>query len=296
MKISFLKIIKDIIKKTPGLSKILYPFLSDLVFNVQRALRRLKLNGRKDENSLKGENSGREVLIIEIDYGGLGDSLLMSHLPRLAKESGRYSAVYLSNLTAFRNASIRQVVWELNPYVDGFVNKSGILLRNSFKKNGISLLNFKVRDGMNLLDEIMLAYGFDDGLRFHDPELYYQPKRLPEFADKVIFDPNWVTPLNEEITASSLERYFRGNGIKVDMQFEPRKKSRPLVSCSSYIRDDSFEQFCDIVFSCKEIYCFATGTAVLAAAIGKKAHVFYGKEMRPEFLFSRTHKYINLEF
>lgn len=292
---SLLTVLKTTLKTTPGLSSYVYPFLYDAVFNVQRELRRIKLIMHRGKVAPTKDINDSTTLIIEIAYGGLGDTLLHSHLPRLAKESGRYSTVLFSNITPFRNPAHQRVVWQLNPYVDGFVNKPGVLFQDLLKKKGISPVKFRMRDGMNLLDEIMLAYGFDDGLRFHEPELYYKPNRLGEFSDKVIFDPNWVSPLNDGNTVSRIERYFAENGIKIDMQFEPRKNSRPLAFCSTHIWDQSFEHFCDIIYSCKDIYCFATGTAVLAASIGKKANVFYHKGIKSEFLFSKRHNYINLD-
>jgi hypothetical protein len=78
------------------------------------------------------------------------------------------------------------------------------------------------------------------------------------------------------------------------MQFNPRNNLSGLFNCKEFIDDRSFEEFCDIIFSCKEIYCFATGTAVLAEALGKKANVFYIETMDPVFLFSKKHNYIKL--
>ena len=292
---SFFSALKNIVQTTPGLSSCPSPFLSVAMFDAQRELRRIKLLARRGESAETKDINDRTTLIIEIAYGGLGDTLFHSHLPRLAKESGKYSAVLLSNMTPFRDPVHRRVVWQLNPYVDGFVDKPGVLFQHLLRRKGISPVRFRMRDGMNLLDEIMLAYGFDDGLRFHEPELYYKPNNVIELSDKVIFDPNWVSPVNDETTISRIERYFAENGIKSDMQFAPRKNSRPLAACSTYIRDRSFEHFCDIVYSCKDIYCFATGTAVLAAALGKKANVFYHKGINRDFLFSKLHNYIDLD-
>lgn len=280
-------VVKAWMKRWPLVSR-LYPFLYELKFRTERRSRIRKLKGK--------DSFPADVLVIEVGHGGLGDSLLHSHLPRIAKASGKYSQVFLSNVTPFRNPAHRRVVWELNPHVDGFTDAPGILFQDLLKNRpGRFSPPFRVREGHNLLDEIMLAYGLDDGKRFHEPELYYRPRLLPELQGKTLYDPNWVSPVNYGVTPDRLERYFSRHRIRVDLQFEPRQRSRPLPSCPEMIRDRSFEHFCDIVYSCHQLYCFATGTAALAAALGKPAHVFYHRGLQPEFLFSKVHRYINLD-
>lgn len=235
----------------------------------------------------------KEILIIEVEYGGLGDHLFYSHLPRLAKESGKYDAVYFSNVSPFRRLAHKEIIWGYNPYLDGFVNWFGKTYRN------LLINTKKTSEGSpekrNILDDIMVAYGLDDGNRFHNPEIYYRPNEKLEFKDKVIFDPNFVTPLYETSSIyEDVKAYFSVNNINVDLQFKPNKSAGAILNESKYIVDDSFEEFCDIVSSCKELYCFASGTAVLAAALGKKVNVFYVDAVDPKFLFSREHNYIKI--
>ena len=58
-------------------------------------------------------------LVIKIFWGGLGDHLLHSPIPRIAKEKG-YDKVFISNKSIYRNPQTKKLVWEYNPYVDGF--------------------------------------------------------------------------------------------------------------------------------------------------------------------------------
>ncbi|TAK86060.1 MAG: hypothetical protein EPO20_09735 [Betaproteobacteria bacterium] len=277
----------------------LYAALSTAKFRAERTARRVKLwfSPKREAHSSATPRAvdDKDTLIIEIGYGGLGDSLLHSHLPRIAKETGKYRAVFLSNLIPFRRAVHRRFVWEMNPYVDGFTDRPGLSFQELLIKKGISPTRFSIREGMNILDEIMLAYGLDDGLRCHEPEMYYKPRPLLDYSNKILYDPNWVSPLNDTVGAARLEEYFRANEIRVDMQFAPRGNSNPLKSCTRLIHDQSFEEFCDILHSCGDIYCFATGTAALAAALGKRAHVFYHSGIKADFLFSTRHEYISLD-
>ena len=238
---------------------------------------------------------GGNILIIEVEYGGLGDNLFYSHIPRLAKKSGRYDSVYFSNISPFRNQKHKEMIWGMNPYVDGYFNGFGDTYRRRLERNKLLDKQFVSDKNINILDKIMIAFDLDDGEKFHSPELYYAPKKNALYENVTIFDPNFITPLYDtSIIYSQIEKYFKSHNINIDMQFIPRNKLFGLANCSEFVADRSFEEFCDIIFSCKEIYCFASGTAVLAEALGRKANVFYVASMDPVFLYSKKHNYIQL--
>ena len=50
-------------------------------------------------------------------FGGLGDTLQFSTLPEMFHEKG--DEVFLTNDAPFRNNSIKQLIWDMNPYVKG---------------------------------------------------------------------------------------------------------------------------------------------------------------------------------
>jgi len=91
----------------------------------------------------------RSHFVIEVKYGGLGDHLFYSHLPRIAKQTGKYDRVYVSNHSTFRNPEYRKLIWECNPYVDGFCDE-----------NGNYPLFDSVEEGMNILDKNYADAGF----------------------------------------------------------------------------------------------------------------------------------------
>lgn len=68
----------------------------------------------------------KKKLIIEITYSGLGDHLFHSHIPRIAKIYGGFDEVFISNYSKFGHIDYKKIIWELNPYVDGFVDSHGI--------------------------------------------------------------------------------------------------------------------------------------------------------------------------
>jgi FkbM family methyltransferase len=219
-------------------------------------------------------------LIIEVKDGGLGDHLFWSHVPRIAKETGVYGKVFISNQSPFRHPDYKRLIWELNPYVDGFCDEHGF---HPF---------FSDLDGsMNLLDKLMLLCGLEDGKRFHDPELYFKPEIIPELLNKTIFDPNFVSNVGK-LSSGVIEEYFRENKVNVDLQMKLRDKSYPVKSYGEYMESFSLEYFCGIIISCKKLYCLASGTATLAAALGKPAFVFSGKDQAAMFRHSKLHSYI----
>ena len=222
-------------------------------------------------------------LVLQVRYGGLGDHLFFSHLPRIAKQTGAYRNVYISNRSEFRDPEIRRLVWERNPYVDGFCDEWGD-----------QALFDALGPGCNLLDTIMLCLGMDDGLRYHEPELYYQPSLKEELKNTIIFDPNYISNAGR-ITSDKIDRYFYDNDIRIDYQMITRSKFLSISSCINWLESRSLEDFCDILYSCKHVYCLVTGTATLAAALNKGATVFYDKRITPIFLHSKINTYVNLK-
>lgn len=217
-------------------------------------------------------------LVIHVKYGGLGDHLFFSHLPRIAKETGRYRNVFISEASPFRNEEIRRLVWELNPYVDGFCAETCPFPDSQH-----------LDQGCNLLDQRMLAYDMDDGARSHEPELYYVPNLIDQFAGKAIYDPNYISNAGR-LTSDSVANYFASRGINIDYQMRLREKNFP-VPVNSFISTRSLKEFCDIVFSCENLYCLVTGTATLASALNKPATVLYGDGVSEFFMHSKLHSY-----
>ena len=143
-----------------------------------------------------------KTLIISIQKGGLGDHLFYSHLPRIAKQYGGYNQVYISNDSIFRNPDTKKLVWELNPYLDGFTNEAGVFY---FSEN--------ILEGQNLLDHLMLAYGLDDHKRNHEPEIYYKPKLVEAFIHKTIYDPNYISYTGDIKYPKTIQNWFTNTGI-----------------------------------------------------------------------------------
>ena len=224
-------------------------------------------------------------IVIQVYNGGLGDHLLHSHIPRIAKKVYNFDKVYVSNFSNYRNEEYKRLIWEKNPFVDGFCDEP-IIFR---KTEGIS-------GGLNLLDKIMLNYGLDDGNRWHEPELYFDPPIISEMVGENIYDPNYISH-RWELDSELIQEYISGRNITIDYTLTLGEKSIPLLHETNTYQTSSLEEFCGLIVSCEELFCLVTGTATLAASLGKSGHVFYGKNAEPgikKYLHSQLHDYIAL--
>ncbi len=224
----------------------------------------------------------RKTFIVDFEYGGLGDSLFFSHLPRIAKQFGGYDQVLVSNGIPFRNPEYKEIIWRLNPFVDGFCDDR--VPPPAFAE---------VEPGMNLLDKHMLFHGMDDGQRYHKPEIYYQPQRLPEIVGKTVYDPNWISNVGS-LRSEDIACFFVEENIHVHYQMKLRDKSLPIEGFDETLAAKSLAHFCDIIHSSASLYCPVSGTATLASALSKPSVVFYTKEQNPMFRHWRQHNYVQL--
>ena len=217
-------------------------------------------------------------LTIKIFYGGLGDHLLHSPLPRLAKEMHGFDKVFITNHSNYNNPVTKKLVWGYNPFVDGFNNGD-----SDYPKFG------SVPDGFNILDVTAMFFNLHSNTKFLEPEIYYKPKILQKYQNAIIFEPN----CNSAYGIPSLEQvesYF--SNISLTHQMKSLKGKYPQLA--EILEASSLENFCDIIFSCKEFYCFTSGVATLTAAIRKSSTVLFTDGINPMFHHSKLHNYIHL--
>ena len=224
-----------------------------------------------------------KTLIISIQKGGLGDHLFYSHLPRIAKQYGGFNEVFISNDSIFRNNHTKKLVWELNPYLDGFTNEPGFFY---FSEN--------IQDGENLLDHLMLAYGLDDHKRNHEPEIYYKPKLVEALIDKTIYDPNYISYTGDIKYSATIQNWFDKNNIKPNAEMKVLGKRSIRINADKTLSTPDIFKFCDLLYSAKAIYCLSTGTGTLAAALQKPVTVLYGDGLQKAYRHSGIHSYINV--
>jgi len=225
----------------------------------------------------------RRRFVLEIGCGGLGDHLFNTPLPRLAKEIGGCERVYISTRSKFNQPEYRKYLWENNRYVDGFVDEPGFLL-----------WRMKAPPDGNLLDHLIIGAGFDDGGRWHDPEIEDVFEIDPALQGLTIYDPNFVSNAGD-VSAQLVERFLTERGIRIDAQLAPRWNSHPLPSVSRIVPTSDFARFASIIKSADRIVCLTTGTPSLAAALGTRCTVLWATRVDPVFHHSRLHEYIRID-
>ena len=208
-----------------------------------------------------------KVIVIQLRYDGLGDHLFHSHIPEIAKKLG-YKKVFISNKNKYRNAEVENIVWRMNPFVDGFVNFSGLLVED-FED---------VESNINLLDKIMLDYGLDDNIRFHEPKVYGDFNKRSCFNSLVVYDPNYISYVGK-IDKNKIQNYLDKNHNGEDIyQMRLIKKSVPIDDFKKFITTPRLIDYCELIISCKSFYCLSSGGATLALALGVVPNVFWGTQ------------------
>jgi hypothetical protein len=233
--------------------------------------------------ALRRDRYLRHVLVLRFSAStaGLGDQIWHTHLPRVAKASGAYRKVLFSLDSVYRHPGMFEVLWRDNPHIDAFVPSA----------SGFSFVDIRTfPPEMNKLDQIMLAAHIDDGHRWHEPEIYRRFDPIAALQGKVLYDPNFVTEAGR-VTSDAVQRYLRQSGVRVDFQFAPRWNALPLPDVQVLPPHD-LDWFCRAIVSSAALYCFTTGTASLAPALKKTAHVLYGAGVSPDVHHSRLNEYV----
>lgn len=222
----------------------------------------------------------KKKIIIEIKNGGLGDHLFYSHLPKIF--SSKKIETYISLKSKCRNADIINLVWKNNPYVHGFTDSNGDRIYRYSQQDHIKC---------NLLDIKMLEYGIDDGLRCHEPEVYYQPNSAKQ--NYYIIDFNYISFVGV-INLNKLQKIV--SDITKDgkvFQLKIRKRGFYLPNIP-VIETNSIYDYIDKINASKKFICLTSGSATLAAALKIESIVFYGAYQNKIFHHSSYHKYIDV--
>jgi hypothetical protein len=140
----------------------------------------------------------------------------------------------------------------------------------------------------------MLQFDLDDGTRNHQPEIYYNPTYKPEL-DLTIFDPNFLS-LTGNVTKEDFMTFFKKNTITIDAVMKKRSEKYVYVPHGKIktLETPTLEEFLDLIYSAKQLYCVCTGTAHLAAALKKPATILYGKDHPKAYFYSDICEYIQV--
>lgn len=224
-------------------------------------------------------------IVLDFNYGGLGDILVFSSLPRLLYQ--QYGVeFYLDELTQhkFRNNDFKQLCFELNPYFCGY-EKAEKSFSIRFFTYDIGFWGWVFDRGLKNLS-IAVEEQFQlsgDGL----PEIFYEPNKIEKYETVILVDRNRYT--GEKM------------GLVTRDECESNIISRLLSHDSSvtveYVeqgRQDVFS-YVDMISSSKYFICQLSGGNSLAAAMKKNAIVILPINLKGsalmDFLYFNCNKY-----
>lgn len=231
-------------------------------------------------------------LIIQVMYGGLGDHLIYSSLPRLLFENYDIKT-YISNKSLYRSPEIRKFVWESNPYIT-FTDEKGWSLQGSTITTENKTLD-------KVLQEI---FGLEcDGT----PEVFHKSNKVNEVAGKTIVDVSFgpsgkiAYKYHTEQFATALVHYLKRNtpdfilithdadGYSSEILEDIVKKefNPPSLGVAT------IEELSNALYSAKERYLLFSGGASLAASLSLPSNILCNKKMDQRFVY-RTNTYIDI--
>ncbi|WAW09104.1 hypothetical protein NB640_07370 [Oxalobacter vibrioformis] len=199
-------------------------------------------------------------IVINVEYGGLGDHLFHSPLPRLLKERKLAERVFISSESAYRNAKYFDFIWRNNPYLDGVSDAPA---------TPIVYPKPKINKIMNKIASMYEMHGIDVELV---PELYTKIDYNAKYADMDFVDLNYISFVGAFTILDKikiLKKYKNYYVLNPDYSILPFLGGRVVYT-------SSFNEYVSLIYSCRNLVCLTSGGATLMAAFKKPVTVFFG--------------------
>lgn len=208
-------------------------------------------------------------MVLSQPWGGLGDNLQFTTLPRLYSQRG--IEFYLSNTNRYMNEDIYDVVWKYNPYVKGISDDPPNI--------GAGAPNLPSGVCDNVISASEIRHGFSGDGRY--PEIYYKPNKLNELYNTTIVDFSAISTLKYGLyNMDSLFKQIENNlnfseCVMVYFKKNLREVRNILLEFSSgltpkTIEIESLAHYADVLYSSKSYYSLHSGGHCLAAGIKNK--------------------------
>tara|TARA_R110002020_G_scaffold147848_1_gene323450 strand:+ start:8684 stop:9487 length:804 start_codon:yes stop_codon:yes gene_type:complete len=211
----------------------------------------------------------KEIVIYQ-EWGGLGDNLAHTTIPRLCHDHG-YKC-YLSRSNAINNPEIYSLLWENCEYIHGWSD----VVSDKWKTNYAE----KNEPGWNHLRHIQVGYGFDEAPYMY-PVISYIPNFIPELEDKTLVDLSgdhcyryFPQFFNTENITQIYYNLIKTLGVMND---DVRTLVMRPINYTSYGTTDvnipsmlnfgSLFDYCDALYSCKRFIGIDSGPGNLASCI-----------------------------
>ncbi len=226
----------------------------------------------------------KKELVLHLSYGGLGDCLVFTSLPRLLKE--QYGVdFYLDEKTKdiFRQHDIFKLCFEMNPFFKGFKTSENVFEYGHFSQDMSLRTFFTDKYGENICEQVERQFNVKgNGV----PELFYKPKFLSEYTNTIFVDTNWFS-------GKKWGLYNDQSLLEKEIQNSKLENTNARVEFSTPTRQDIFT-YIDKIFSSWKFISFFSGGNVLAATLKKeKVTIILPENIEGgsmySFLFPRSH-------
>lgn len=245
------------------------PYLRERLIGIRAFYFRLKKlltekRERVDYYRQIAEIKNKKKIVVDLQFGGIGDCLAFSTLPRLLKEQfGVDFYLSKSSFSTVRQADTLKLCFELNPYFKGFSDEADTFSVRNFeveKSLGTFLLD---RPGENVIERSERQFGLVNGRG--RPEIYYQPQHLADYAETILIDPNTISgkKFGWAFPADAFEREAK----KYASQGDKLRYVDPAAQ--------SLFAFVDMIYSCKRYVGTFSGGASIAAAFDREFSVIF---------------------
>lgn len=202
-------------------------------------------------------------------WGGLGDNLAYSNLPRLYNQADK--EFYISHFNYVRNKEIYDLVWKRNP----FVIKKSILPPNVGSK--ISLVDDShIDEKLNIIQNINIKHGFNAGNGY--PQIFINSeiisrrieyKNVADFSGFSIFNTVGSSyNLNE--LKNIEKRLIRDIPFLTYSKLNKQSTTTENRLSSNRINIESINSLIKVLTSTETFYCLNSGSHVLAAYLKYK--------------------------
>lgn len=214
------------------------------------------------------ELEGHMPFIVRFEYGGLGDHLVWSGIPKLVYE--KYGVkMGISKSSKFRNGGIYDFVWKDNPYVYLSDEKGKVYACTNY--------------GAETYNEIYQKLFGVEGELF---DLYYTPKERPEVKNKTVCDLTFVS--------AGTQGYTKKEFWDALVAYLTPQKDTLVLICReengliAYVKEHlglaviyyrSVEELADLLCSAKERILLGSGARCLAAAYKKPSTIINTETM-----------------
>jgi hypothetical protein len=200
------------------------------------------------------------VVVLKVDYGGLGDHLFFSPIPRMLKEYGGVKYVYLSENSQIRNIQTFDLIWKKNPYLDGLTSE---LPTKTFPES---------RNFNKVMNIALSRYGLTNYEYELFPEIYADIRTDERYLGKKYIDLNYISFCGAfTFYDAILILRKRPNLILVNPSFILR-----IFSRNKFVITSSLVDYASLIYSSSCFSAVTSGGASLASALKKRCIVYYG--------------------